>query len=289
MAYIIQFNDDSYIRLLMNAKRTVFFVSDRTGITVEMLGHSLLTQFEGVQFGRVALPFVDTVERAEEVREKINRCAAEEVARPRLYSSLVRPEARAVIASADALFVDLFESLIGALEAELGMKSSHAMGRSHGMSNGTAYQQRINAVNFALSHDDGAATRDLGNADIILVGVSRSGKTPTCLYLALHYGIRAANYPLTPEDFAHGELPAALRPHQPKLYGLSINPERLRQIRHERMPNSGYASLATCAQEVHQAEALFHAKGIRFLDSSTKSIEEIATTILQQTNLSRAQ
>lgn len=271
----------------MARNRTVFFISDRTGITAEILGRSLLSQFAEMRFDKVTLPFIDTLEKARAAKEKINARAAADGARPLVLSTLVSPQARAIIASADARCLDLFESFIGTLEAELELESSPAVGRSHGVSSEAAYQRRIEAVNFALSHDDGAGSGDLDKADIILVGVSRSGKTPTCLYLALHYGIRAANFPLTPEDFKYGELPAAVRPHRGKLFGLSISPERLQRIREERMPGSGYAALATCREEVYRAEALFRSGNIPFLDTSSRSVEEISAAIMEQADLPR--
>jgi regulator of PEP synthase PpsR (kinase-PPPase family) len=176
----------------------------------------------------------------------------------------------------------VFDAFIPPLEAELGTASSHAVGKFHGVSNG--YTSRIDAVNFTLAHDDGLGTK-LAEADIVLVGVSRCGKTPTCLYLALQYGLYAANYPLTGEDFERGKLPDLVSAHRSKLFGLSISAERLRQIRQERRPDSTYSSLATCQREVHQAEALFRQLNIPYLDSTAISIEEIASTIVHKTGL----
>jgi len=122
---------------------------------------------------------------------------------------------------------------------------------------------------------------------VILVGVSRSGKTPTSLYLALQFGVKAANYPLIPEDFARGELPAALRAHKPKLYGLTIAPERLQEIRRERRPGSQYADPVNCRYEIEQAETLMKREGIRWINSTAKSIEEIAATILRELRIDR--
>lgn len=271
----------------MDAKRTAFFVSDRTGITAETLGQSLLTQFQAIRFTKVNLPFIDSLEKARRVCERINEAAALDGARPLVFSTLLNPEARDLIASCNAFFMDFFDAFIGPMEDELGVKSSHAMGLSHGLVNDSYYKQRMDAVNFTLTHDDGATTKDFDKADIILTGVSRCGKTPTCLYLALQFGVRAANFPLADHDFEENRLPKALQPFRQKLYALTISPERLHQIRQERMPGSRYASAANCQYEVRQAEALFRANGISFVDTSTKSIEEIATTILHETKLAR--
>lgn len=271
----------------MANRRTAFFISDRTGITVEMLGHSLLTQFDGIDFRQITVPFVDTVEKARETADQINQTRSADGSRPLVFSTLMDPVIGAIVASADALFLDFFQGFTGPLENELRVKSSHAIGRSHSLNNSYEYQSRIEAVNYALVHDDGVSTRDLNQADIILIGVSRSGKTPTCLYMALQFGIRAANYPLLPEDFGSMTLPSQLKPFGHKLYGLTIRPERLQQIRNERKPGSRYATLANCQFEVKEAESLMRQDGIRYLDTTTKSIEEIAATILHQSNLER--
>ena len=266
-------------------RRTVFFVSDGTGITAQMLGHSLMTQFEGVEFNQVTLPFVDSTEKAEECVARIEAEAGN--GRAIVFSTLVNHDVRAVVRRANALVIDFFESFIDPLEAGLGVKSSHTIGRSHSAMDKKEYAQRMEAINFSMAHDDGASHRELGQADVILVGVSRSGKTPTSLYLALQFGVKAANYPLIPEDFQRGKLPEALRPQKTRLYGLTIAPERLHEIRKERRPGSRYAELDNCRFEVEEAETMMRREGIRSINSTTKSIEEIATTILRELRIQR--
>jgi hypothetical protein len=195
----------------MTAKRTAFFVSDRTGITAEMLGHSLLTQFEGVRLKEVTVPFIDSADKARDFVRQINTTGSTDGIRPIVISTLVNTEIAGIVATANALFLDSFEIFIAPLEKELGVKASHAIGRSHSVNDFVNYHHRIEAVNYALSHDDGVSKRELTEADIILIGVSRCGKTPTCLYLAMQFGIRAANYPLIPEDFATMQLPAQIK------------------------------------------------------------------------------
>jgi hypothetical protein len=267
--------------------RTVFFVSDGTGITAEMLGHSLLTQFEGIEFAQVVVPFVDTPEKVAACLRRIEEARASSEARPIVFCTLVDDAVRDALRQADALVLDFFEGFISPLEAEFSIRSSHAVGRSHGVAHSKEYQHRIEAVNFALAHDDGLGSRELSRADVILVGVSRSGKTPTCLYMALQFGIKAANYPLTPDDFERGELPGAVAPHLGKLFGLTISPERLSEIREERRPGSRYARLDNCRYEVEAAEVLMRRHEIASLSSTTLSIEEIATRILQAVKLER--
>ena len=267
--------------------RTVFFVSDRTGIPAEMLGHSLLTQFEGIEFAQVVVPFVDTAEKAAACLRRIEDARATSEARPIVFCTLVDDAVRGTLRRADALVLDFFEGFLSPLEAEFATRSSHAVGRSHGVAHNKEYQHRIEAVNFALAHDDGLGSGELARADVILVGVSRSGKTPTCLYMALQLGTKAANYPLTPDDFERGELPGAVAPHLGKLFGLTISPERLSEIREERRPGSRYARLDNCRYEVEAAEALMRRHEIPSLSSTTLSIEEIATKIVQAVSLER--
>ncbi len=268
-------------------KRTAFFISDRTGITAEMLGHSLLTQFDTLVINEITLPYVDTIEKAQVIVAQINRQAVTDGVRPLVFSTLVNPDLSAMIATANALFLDCFGVFILPLEQELGLPASQSVGMSHSAADIVDYHHRIDAVNYALSHDDGESTRALSEADIILVGVSRCGKTPTCLYLAMQFGIRAANYPLVPEDFRSMHLPDQLKSLRKRLYGLTIKPERLHQIRNERRPGSSYATLANCEREVREGEALMHQEGIPYLDATSKSVEELATTILHGANLAR--
>lgn len=271
----------------MTVRRSAFFISDRTGITAEMLGHSLLTQFEQIEFSETTLPFIDSEQKAQAAVDEINGAGRRDGLRPLVFSTLVDPTIISIITRADALVLDCFQVFIAPMEAELGVRSAHAVGRSHSVANGAGYFRRIDAVNYTLSYDDGQATKDLDNADVILVGVSRSGKTPTCLYLALQYGVRAANYPLIPEDFGTMKLPSVLNKRRDRLFGLTIMPDRLHQIRSERRPGSQYASLANCVAEVREAEALMRNENISYLDTTTRSIEEIASTIMHQANLQR--
>lgn len=271
----------------MKAQRTVFFVSDRTGISAELLGKTLLTQFPGVEFRKRTLPFVDTVEKARTALTEINDTAYKEGQRPIVFSTLINEDVRATVASADALCLDLFAGFISRLEAELGLESSHALGLSHGMGDELAYQKRMDAVNYTLTHDDGLNTANYDRADVILVGVSRTGKTPTCLYLAMQYGICAANYPLTPDDFSGHALPEPLLAHRARLYGLTIHSERLAKIRNERKPESRYASLENCQSEIRAAETLLRQAHVPILDTTAMSVEEIAISILYGTGLIR--
>jgi len=268
-------------------RRTVFFVSDQTGVTAETMGHSLLTQFDGQEFRPVTLPFISNIDKAREAVRKIDATAAEEGTRPIVFSTLVQEDVREVVKRAQGLFLDFFDAFLGPLENELSVKSTHATGRAHGMSDLVAYTTRINATNFAVANDDGAGARDYQHADVILVGVSRSGKTPTCLYMALQYGIFAANYPLTEDDLESERLPQVLAPHLRKIYGLTIRPDRLQQIRNERRPDSRYSSAQQVQYEVRAAESLFARHGVGCVNTTESSVEEIASRILDKMGLER--
>jgi regulator of PEP synthase PpsR (kinase-PPPase family) len=269
----------------MNPRRTVFYLSDRTGITAEVLGKTLLTQFPDVEFRKHLIPFIDTPEKAREALLEINAFAEREIKRPIVISTLINDELRLIVEQANALCLDLFQGFIGKLESELDMPSSHALGLTHGIGNAILYERRMAAVNFALAHDDGLAPAHYNEADVILTGVSRTGKTPTCLYLAMQYGIHAANYPLTSDDFESMQTPKPIAAFRAKLFGLTIAAERLAQIRHERRPDSKYAALDTCRSELDAADELFRQMRLPTLDTTTMSVEEIAVTILHKTGL----
>ena len=261
--------------------RTVFFVSDGTGITAETFGNSILSQFASKP-RHVRRPFIDTPDKAHQVVREIDHAALVEGKRPIVFVTLVDPEILSVVKGhSKGLVLDMFNTFIEPLEAEFGITSNHRIGRFSDIAKSQEYTDRIEAINFSLAHDDGQSAKNLAQADVILVGVSRSGKTPTSIYLAMQHGIKAANYPLIPDDFERGQIPATLAPFKTKCFGLTIDPERLNQIRNERRPNSKYASLENCRYEVAEAEAMMRREGIAWLSSTHKSIEEIATTILR--------
>jgi regulator of PEP synthase PpsR (kinase-PPPase family) len=268
-------------------RRVVFYLSDQTGVTAETLGRSLLTQFGGHEFDQVTLPFVETVDKADEAVRRINAVAAETGVRPIVFSTLVRDEIRDRFLGVRALVLDFFETFLIPLERELATKSSHTVGRAHGQREQAAYTRRIEAMHFAIDNDDGTRLTEYERADVILLGVSRSGKTPTCLYLALTYGVFAANYPLAEDDFETGRLPPILEAYRRKLFGLTISPDRLQQIRRERRPDGRYASAEQVRFELRGAEALFQRYQVPYIDTTEFSIEEIASRILSTTGIER--
>jgi hypothetical protein len=265
----------------------VYFVSDRTGITAEALGNTLLTQFDDIEFRKTTLPFVNSREKAEQAVTFINEGARLALERPVIFSTTVSDEVRAILRTANGFFLDLFDSYIPGLEGELATTSTHTVGRVHGMADAERYHARIDAINFAMAHDDGLTQKDYERADVVLLAPSRCGKTPTCLYMAMQHGLFAANYPLTDEDLERARLPELLSKFQAKLYGLTSLPERLHRVRSERRPGSRYASIEQCTYELRQAEALYQRHNVPMVNSADKSVEEIAVTVMQDKNLRR--
>lgn len=268
--------------------RSIFFVSDQTGITTEAMGNALLTQFSDLEFRKELIPFVDSELKADKAIIKIQSRLIQDGVRPIVLSSIVNLKIRDKFKLEDVCFIDFFESLMPILENELGQIAKPVMGKSHGINDEGKYYQRIDAIDFSLHNDDGVTSKNYDNADVILVGVSRVGKTPTCLYLAVNYGIKAANYPLAESDLNQDKLPKSLAPYHSKLFGLTINVARLHQIRQNRIPGSSYADINTCSLEITAAERIMQQNAIPFLNTSEKSIEEIASSIMQRIRLVRS-
>jgi regulator of PEP synthase PpsR (kinase-PPPase family) len=265
---------------MSNITRIVFIVSDGTGITAENFSQSILAQFE-LTFKLIRIPFTDSVEKALSAVEAINEAFQRDQVQPIVFTTLVNTELNGIVSKAQGLVLDMFQTFVAPLEQALGLQSTHAMNRLHHNADTAAYKNRIEAINYSLAHDDGQSNQNLADADVILVGVSRVGKTPTSLYLAMQYGLKAANYPLIPEDFERGQLPKDLIAHRSKIFGLMIDPERLSEIRNERRPGSNYAKLENCRYEINEATAMMRRLSIPWVLTTSKSIEEIATTVLQ--------
>ncbi len=267
--------------------RRVYFLSNRTAITAETLGHSLLAQFPELDFAPLTIPFIDSPGKALKIVERIDADAEQSGLRPIVISTLADEEISTIIRQANALILDPFDRFLPELEQEFHAHSVHESGRSHRISNPTLYESRIEAIDYALIHDDGATTKQYSLADVIIIGVSRSGKTPTCLYLALQFGIRAANYPITEEDMDSEDLPRHIKQYRKKLFGLTTDPQRLARIREERRPGSRYASIEQCRKELRAAEQLFEQYRIPFVNTADMSIEEIATKVVELAGLRR--
>jgi len=266
------------------ARRAVYFVSDSTGITAETVGSALLANFPGVEFERHTIPFVDTIEGARAVAADIDR-AAERGASPLLFTTVKQAPLRAVLAGTKAVTIDLLAGHLTELERALGTTASEQLGQYHAVGDMHRYLARMRAVEYAIEHDDGQSMRALDKADVIIIAPSRCGKTPTTMYLALQYGLLVANYPITDDDYPTEGLPRTVAPHAERCFGLTTTPLRLSQVRHERRPGSQYASLEQCTLELRRAEDLYRRNRVPFLNSATKSVEEMSAVIMQTMRL----
>ncbi|WHI46856.1 pyruvate, water dikinase regulatory protein [Microbulbifer sp. JMSA004] len=268
-------------------KRTAFFISDGTGLTVEAIGHSLLAQFRDQQVEQVTLPYIDSTEKVKQALQRIEKAADESGLQPIIITSIVSDKIREQLHQSSALMLDIFENYLTPLANLFNRDPAQMVNVSHGIDDNRRYTDRIDAVHFAMDNDDGRRVSEFQQADVILLGVSRSGKTPTCLYLALQFGLRAANYPITEEDMDSTTLPKILRPFRNKLFGLTIEPERLMQIRQERRANSRYASKEQCEFEVRQVEQMLRRAQVPFLNATQLSVEELATRLMSQAGIER--
>ena len=266
--------------------RQVFFLSNGTAITAETLGLSLLAQFPDHLFQTRTIPFVDTLEKAHAVNDEIDRSIHETSQYPIVICTMGDAELIKIINQSKALVIDPFGDILPRLEKVLAAQH-HEPGESHRTVNPSLYESRIDAIDFAMLHDDGGKTRHYDEADIILVGVSRSGKTPSCLYLALQFGIKAANYPITEEDMEFDQLPEPLREFEQRLYGLTTDLNRLVNIRQERRPNSRYSSTEQCRYELRAVEQMYLRHNIKYINTSKMSVEEISTRIIRDNGLHR--
>lgn len=268
--------------------RPVYFISNGTAITAETLGLSLLAQFPDHQFQTRTVPFVDTLEKVHGVRDEINRSINEANQLPIVICTMADSDLLKIIHQTKALVIDPFGDILPRLEKVLHAQH-HQPGQSHRIVNPSLYESRIDAIDFAMSHDDGGRIQNYDEADIILVGVSRSGKTPSCLYLALQFGIRAANYPITEEDMDSEKLPQPLQPFRQRLYGLTTDLQRLVNIRKERRPNSRYSSTEQCRFELRAVEDMYQRHNIKYINTSQMSVEEISARIIRDNGLHRTE
>ena len=271
---------------MQSNSRQVFFLSNGTAITAETLGMSLLAQFPDHSFQTQTIPFVDSAEKANAVTDDINRCIEESGQLPIVICTMGDEDLINIIKHSKALVIDPFGDILPRLEKALAAQN-HQPFESHRMVNPSLYESRIDAIDYAMLHDDGGKMQNYDEADIILVGVSRSGKTPSCLYLALQFGIKAANYPITEEDMDTDQLPEPIAPFKKRLYGLTTDLQRLVNIREERRPNSRYASTNQCRFELRAVEEMYMRHRIPYINTSRMSVEEISARIIRDNGLHR--
>jgi len=260
---------------------TVYYVSDCTGITAEALGSGLLSLFPHTRFQSYHAPYINTVEKAQDFISQIKQDNSVTGTLAIVFATMPNPEIDSLLRQAPCHYYELFNGFVNQLSADTGLPSVNTPGSRHGLLNQKYYDRRIDSVDYALLHDDALSLNNLAQADVILVGVSRSGKTPTCLYLAMHFGLRAANYPLTDDDFKRQDFPQAIKDNIDKVLALTIMPNRLVQIREKRSPGSRYATLSECQSELRSAQKIFNRYGLDVLDTTSSSIEELATKIIR--------
>ncbi len=265
-----------------NSKRTVFFISESTGITAETLGMSLLSQFPQIEFTYIQRPFIDSVDKVKSLVAEINEMAQSESFRPLVFATMPEENINHLLQQAKCHYYEVFESFLDKIGNDLKAEPVFESGLSHGLVNEKVYDSRIDALNFTLKHDDAMVLKTIGDADVIIIGLSRSGKTPTSLYLALKFGIKAANYPITEDDFQRNKLPTVLLDNHEKLFATKIKAKRLHQIREKRMPNSSYAALSTCKEEIKKVQDLYTQYNLIPMDVTSQSIEELAAQIVRK-------
>lgn len=264
--------------------RAAYFVSDSTGVTAETLGNALLANFPGIRFLKHTIPFVITDAEARTVVAGID-ADAEQSRAPLVFTTVKNAALRSILATSKAVLIDLLAGHLTELETALGTTASEQLGQFHGLGDTDRYFARMRAVEYAIEHDDGQSSRALDQADVVIIAPSRCGKTPTTMYLALQHGLRVANYPLTDDDYPTEGLPRAVAKYGARCFGLTTTPLRLSQVRHERRPSSQYSSLEQCTIELRRAEDLYRRNRVPFLNSSTKSVEEMSAVIMQTMRL----
>ncbi len=268
--------------MVNSRQRTVFFVSESTGITAETMGHSLLSQFPHLEFTYLQRPYVDSEEKAQKLVEEIGRVSKEQGFKPMVFATMPEENINHILDKADCHYYEVFENFLDKIGKDLHAKPTRESGLSHGLINEKTYDARIDALNFTLKHDDAMVLKTIDQADVIIVGVSRSGKTPTSLYLALKFGVKVANYPITEDDFSRHSLPEVLIENRHKLIATTIKAKRLSSIRKKRMPNSDYASIETCKSEISKAKKLYEQYNLEPIDVTKRSIEELSAIIIKK-------
>ncbi len=258
----------------------VFFLSDSTGISAETMGNALLIQFPDLHFERRLIPFITTAEEARRVVEVLD-AAVDGPVTPLAFTTAATDEVRQVLLTSRCPIIDFFEMHMRRVEDVLGVSGARVAARLHGVGDIQRYNSRMQAIEYAIEHDDGQSLRALERADVILVAPSRCGKTPTTMYLALQHGVFVANYPLIEDDLETTDLPRPVAPLRDKCFGLITTPARLSEVREQRRPGSRYSSLEQCTRELRRADAMYRANAIPVINSTTRSVEEMSTVILQ--------
>lgn len=268
----------------MWSSKDIYYISDSTGILITNLGQALLCQFPEISFHEEKIPYVKTIKEAQKTLEYI--LDKSRGRRPIIFSTIMDLEIRNLFRSPEVEFFDAFDYFLDPLEHCLEAKALRVPGFSrHG--DVLTMNKRVDAINYCLEHDDGTKVNEFDEADVILLGVSRAGKTPVSVYLATQMGLKAGNFPLTDEYLKEQRLPQSVVRNIKRAVALTTTPEMLRSIREKRYPDSKYAKIATCIEELQLAEEIFHHHKVPIISSAGKSIEEIATQVTQEIGLAR--
>ena len=266
--------------------KDVYYVSGSTAILAEDMGKALLAQFHGIRFREEKIPFIHTPDDAKKALAHILRQS--DGTQPLLFCTIMDQATRDVFNCPQVQFFDIFLNTLEALEKALESKALREPGYSRHFTI-SKMDKRVDAIHFSLEHDDGTRTAEYDEAEIILIGVSRSGKTPVSIYLATHMELKAANFPLTSDHLEHYELPKDIVRNRKRVVGLTSSPQYLHNIREKRYAGSSYASLANCTRELQQAKQLFMRHNIKILNVEGRSIEEIAVQAIQAIGLAKKQ
>lgn len=264
--------------------KDVYFLSGSTGILAEDLGKALLCQFPEISFNEEKIPFIRTEEDAWKAREHILKRSSGR--HPLVFSTIMNPELIGILDAPEIEFFNICDTYLNRLAELLEAEPLRESGFSRHLDD-TTMAKRVSAIQYCIAHDDGSLTRDYDEAEVILLGVSRSGKTPVSVYLATQMGIKTANYPLVCEDLNAYRLPMDIIRNKKRVVGLSTTPEILHHIREKRYKDSSYAKLATCVKELSQAHQIFLNYQIPVIMSDGRSIEETATQVAQTLAVNR--
>jgi regulator of PEP synthase PpsR (kinase-PPPase family) len=257
-------------------------VSDATGETVHSVARACFVQFDGIEPTEHHWPLVRTKGQIDKILRKIEEHPGI------VLFTIVKEDLRTALEIGcwrlHIPCISVLDPVIHALTAFLGLQSSGKSGRQHILD--AEYFDRIDAMTYTLNHDDGQSTHDLADADVILVGVSRTSKTPTCIYLA-NRGLKAANVPVVPDIRLPPEFDTLTDGAGPLIVGLTTDPKRLVQVRRNRLrlldhnADTDYVDPETVKDEVATARRLFSERDWPVIDVTRRSIEETAATILQ--------
>lgn len=268
----------------MWSSKDIYYISDSSGILVTNLGQALICQFPEVNFYEEKFSYIRTVTEAKKIMAHILKRSGGR--RPIIFSTILDPEVRAVFDSPEVEYFEAYGRFLERLETCLETEAVREPGIARNPSD-LALNMRVDAIHFCLDHDDGTKAGEYDEADVILLGVSRVGKTPVAVFLATQMGLKSANFPLTAEYLNRYQVPETIRQNLSRVVALTTSPEQLHSAREKRYPGSRYARLSTCVEELKLAEHLYLKSNIPVVSSAGRSIEETATQVTQQLGIAK--